>query len=90
VTVPQPQTLAALCDDILRARPGPGEAATPIFYELIRELKRHAREGRFDMTACLRCGQPKPGDGDEWCRRCEDENAAEVVAAMDGLFDGPD
>jgi hypothetical protein len=34
-------------------------------------------------TTCGRCGQPKPDDGDDWCRRCENENAAEVVAAME-------
>jgi hypothetical protein len=51
VTAPQPDgppALAGLCDDILRARPAPGEHASDIFYELIRLLKRHAREGRFD------------------------------------------
>jgi hypothetical protein len=51
MTVPEPdppQTLAALCDDILRTRPAPGEATSVIYYELIRELKRHAREGKFD------------------------------------------
>ena len=50
MSVPQPdppQTLAALCDDILRTRPAPGEATSFVYYELIRELKRHAREGGF-------------------------------------------
>jgi len=58
--------------------------------QLAHELAKRINRGDFDMTTCLRCGQPKPADGDDWCRRCEDENAAEVVAAMDGLFDEPD
>jgi hypothetical protein len=33
-------------------------------------------------TTCGRCGERKAADGDDWCRQCENENAAEVVAAM--------
>ena len=32
--------------------------------------------------ACGRCGRPKPDDGNDWCKPCEDEHAAEVLAAL--------
>ncbi|HEX9520409.1 MAG TPA: hypothetical protein VF940_30030 [Streptosporangiaceae bacterium] len=35
-----------------------------------------------EPVPCGRCGQPKPDDGSDWCRSCENENAAEVVAAL--------
>jgi hypothetical protein len=34
-------------------------------------------------TTCGRCGQSKAADGDDWCEQCENENAAEVVAALE-------
>jgi len=33
-------------------------------------------------TPCGRCGQPKPDDGADWCRQCENDNAAEALAAL--------
>jgi hypothetical protein len=44
--------------------------------------------GGFDMT-CGRCGEGKAADGDDWCARCEDEDAAEALAALRGASDGP-
>ena len=38
-------------------------------------------------TTCGRCGQPKPGDGNDWCTSCENDNAAEVVAALESTED---
>jgi hypothetical protein len=47
------------------------------------ELARLIDKGGFDMT-CLRCGEGKAADGDDWCARCEDEDAAEALAALRG------
>jgi hypothetical protein len=33
-------------------------------------------------VSCKRCGQPKPDDGNDWCKPCEEDNAAEVLAAL--------
>jgi hypothetical protein len=35
-------------------------------------------------AACARCGQPKAGDGSDWCRPCEDAGAAEALAVLRG------
>jgi hypothetical protein len=35
-------------------------------------------------ATCQRCGQPKPDDGNDWCASCENENAADVLAALRG------
>jgi hypothetical protein len=37
---------------------------------------------------CLRCGEGKAADGDDWCARCEDEDAAQALAALRGDSDG--
>jgi hypothetical protein len=36
------------------------------------------------LPVCGRCGQPKPDDGNDWCTSCENENAADVLAALRG------
>jgi hypothetical protein len=51
------------------------------------ELARLIDKGGFDMT-CQRCGEGKAADGDDWCARCEDEDAAEALAALRGASDG--
>jgi hypothetical protein len=51
------------------------------------ELARLIDKGGFDMT-CLRCGAGKAADGNDWCGRCEDEDAAEALAALRGASDG--
>jgi hypothetical protein len=51
------------------------------------ELARLIDKGGFDMT-CKRCGEGKAADGDDWCARCEDEDAAEALAALRGASDG--
>jgi len=83
-------------------RPG-GETSAPIYDALcdgikaaegwlrVRESHEVARmidKGDFDMTTCLRCGEGKPADGDDWCARCEDEDAAEALAALRGAPGG--
>jgi hypothetical protein len=52
------------------------------------ELARMIDRGEFDMTTCLRCGLRKAADGDDWCARCEDEDAAQALAALRGDSDG--
>jgi hypothetical protein len=53
-----------------------------------RHGKPYNRKSIIHMHAapCLRCGEGKAADGDDWCARCEDEDAAEALAALrDGL-----
>jgi len=78
MTAPQPApvTYAAWAADIRAAQGW-------LRLQLAHELAKRINQGEFDMT-CLRCGQPKPGDGNDWCRPCENENAAEVAAALRG------
>jgi hypothetical protein len=91
VTAPRrdvPPTLAALRADIHRARPGLGEATPWLYHQLITDLARLIDRGEFDMTTCQRCGEGKAADGNDWCARCEDEDAAEALAALRGASDG--
>jgi hypothetical protein len=69
-----------LCDGIKAAE---GWIRVRESYELARLIDK----GGFDMT-CQRCGEGKPADGNDWCARCEDEDAAEALAALRGASDG--
>ncbi len=40
------------------------------------------------VNACQRCGQPAP-DGSDWCGACENEDAAEALAALRGSGEIP-
>ena len=71
-----------------------GELGDPIRREVAKP-RRSEQDGelRHDMyrstsatiaarwCLCLRCGLPA-GKGNDWCRACEDANAADVIAAM--------
>jgi len=50
-----------------------------------REVVHHDAGGWISgpsAPACGRCGRPKPDDGNDWCEACENEHAAEVLAAL--------
>jgi hypothetical protein len=78
----------ALRRDIRDLAPAAGEATPWAFHQLITDTARLIDKGGFDMT-CLRCGEGKAADGNDWCKRCEDEDAAEALAALRGANDGP-
>jgi hypothetical protein len=78
---------AALCQDIRDLAPAAGEATPWAFHQLITDTARMIDKGGFDMT-CQRCGAGKAADGDDWCARCEDEDAAQALAALRGAPGG--
>jgi hypothetical protein len=71
----------ALCQDIRDLAPAEGEATPWAFHQLITDTATLIDKGGFNMT-CQRCGEVKAADGDDWCGRCEDEDAAQALAAL--------
>jgi hypothetical protein len=50
-----------------------------------REIVGHDAGGWISgpcLPLCDRCGDPKPDDGNDWCAECEEQGAAEVLAAL--------
>lgn len=65
--------------DWVGADGGPGWIDCPLCFP-----PAESKEGVMNVVPCLRCGRLKPADGDDWCKRCEAEDAVEVLAALRG------